>query len=410
MIRWISNSLGTAPIEDVPRESDVVIFDIRSHVDKAGNTPRDVRRDLDAVVALLEDGKRVVICCDHGISRSNAFASGVLSLVDGLSFTEAVRMVMAVTGEKAIRIEVLESVREALGNVKACERGEKRRVLVAGAGGDVGNYLVPMLSDEFDLYLPTRDELDFSAGSAEGSLYLYEHEIDAMVLLAQPRVFSINSAVGEGLIIVKNAVDACARSGVYLLYPSSSAVFSGCREKGSLVSESAAQLPEGPYGETKYFAEMLIDLYRSRHGLNSGVVRFGHLYGARAIKPAFLWSFVESVMAGRKIVTHRYLNGRALVDLLHLDDACSGLRLVLRDRATGIFHFGNGEGITTRALSTMLFETIGRTPKLDERKIDAFGSNAVLDSSYSRRRFRWRPSVDLPNGLRELILERKSNV
>ena len=84
MIRWITPTLGTGAFERVQRDGTFVVVDVRVLLDKRGNPPTLVRAKIDEAADLLRAGHRVVVCCDHGMSRSNAIAAGALALVDGL--------------------------------------------------------------------------------------------------------------------------------------------------------------------------------------------------------------------------------------------------------------------------------------------------------------------------------------
>lgn len=86
MIRWITPFLGTAPAGSTDIEPDTGIVDVRDLVDKSGNDPRSVRAKIEQGVALLDEGRRVVVCCDYGVSRSNSIAAGILSRHADLPF------------------------------------------------------------------------------------------------------------------------------------------------------------------------------------------------------------------------------------------------------------------------------------------------------------------------------------
>ena len=79
MIRWITDELGTAPFTDSEISDDLNVLDVRDLVDKHGNSPEATREKIDQGVSLLQQGGRLVVCCDYGISRSNAIAAGILS-------------------------------------------------------------------------------------------------------------------------------------------------------------------------------------------------------------------------------------------------------------------------------------------------------------------------------------------
>ena len=115
-IRWITPLLGTAPAMALrDAGSDLHIVDVRDLVDKAGNRADAVAEKIRAGQALLAAGKKTVVCCDYGISRSNAIAAGILACAEGISLESAVRRVQDATGEGEIKVEPLQVVRAALG-------------------------------------------------------------------------------------------------------------------------------------------------------------------------------------------------------------------------------------------------------------------------------------------------------
>ena len=117
-VRWITPLLGTAPALQVDENRNFAIIDVRDLVDKAGNSADAVLDKINAGCETLRAGKMTVVCCDYGISRSNAVAVGILSVFESISFESAVRRVLDSTGEKEIKVEPLQAVRRALGMVK----------------------------------------------------------------------------------------------------------------------------------------------------------------------------------------------------------------------------------------------------------------------------------------------------
>src|SRR5947209_511065 len=114
LIRWITERLGTAawsPDHDVP---NTTIIDVRDLVDKHGNSPADLYAKIAAGTDALGQGRSVVVCCDYGISRSNAVAAGIIALHERIDLDAAVRRIIAATGETSIKLAMLSTVRRAL--------------------------------------------------------------------------------------------------------------------------------------------------------------------------------------------------------------------------------------------------------------------------------------------------------
>ena len=109
-IRWITAQLGTAPALQFEVADDMNVIDVRDLVDKGGNPVEAVREKIAAGHESLRSGKRTVVCCDYGISRSNAVAAGILARHESLPFAAAARRVLEATGETEVKLGPLEVV------------------------------------------------------------------------------------------------------------------------------------------------------------------------------------------------------------------------------------------------------------------------------------------------------------
>jgi hypothetical protein len=193
MIRWITQCLGTGPANSTPQSADYEIIDVRHLVDKDGNDPKATGQKIDAGVALLRQGKRVVVCCDYGISRSNALAAGMLSVLNRVALEDATRSVMEATGEQEMKLEVLRAVRLALGAGDVVPARETR-VLITGGSGFLAGAVAPMLAARHFCISPMSSEIDLLAGSVALDLKVKAERINCIVHLANPRIYTSSRA------------------------------------------------------------------------------------------------------------------------------------------------------------------------------------------------------------------------
>lgn len=127
MIHWITKNLGTASFDEASRLSGICIIDVRDLVDKGGNTVDAIRTKIDSTIDYLKQDEKVVVCCDYGMSRSNAIAAGAIALKEGIEFPNAVRMVINSTGEEEINLNVLSAVRKAISNEKLPDNEKQKK-------------------------------------------------------------------------------------------------------------------------------------------------------------------------------------------------------------------------------------------------------------------------------------------
>jgi nucleoside-diphosphate-sugar epimerase len=404
VIRWITEHLGTAPAVEVQDQDGFYVVDVRDLVDKGGNSVAAVRAKIELGVSALRRGERTIVCCDYGVSRSNAVAAGVIARHQGLSFVKAVQLVQEKTGETEIKLEPLEVVRLALEEGAPGKDAREERLLVTGGGGFIGSQICSALraSSTF-LLAPGRAELDLMPGATRLSLLARQHDIGTIVHLATPRVYTSNVALGHTLTMLRNVLEVCAALDLRLIYLSGWEVFSGYR--GELVAdESTPALPKGPYGETKYLAEELIASFRRNHGLSCTVIRSSPVYGVTSDRPKFIHNFLAKARRGDPIVTHRYLNGDAALDLLHIDDLVTALKTVIRGpHQDGLLHLGTGTLTSTYDIADFICRATGSSSAVSRTEIESHTARISMYPGRARSMLGWQPTIDLWAGLHDLI-------
>lgn len=405
MIRWITNRLGTAAWQNVQGVSEFALLDVRDLVDKAGNFTETVRRKIDEGTTQLKQGAQLVVCCDYGMSRSNAIAAGILAVTTPMPFDAAVREVCRSTGETAISVDVLTAVRSALQveNDPRDDKPDRRCVLVTGASGSIGAALVRRMPAEWRLLKPDRGELDLSAGSIVLDGLIREHNVDTVVHLANPRIVTTNQSLGESLVLLKNVLDACRVNDTRLVFLSCWEVFAGNRSTGMLVDEQTPVCPAGTYSQAKYLAELLIQDFRAKFDKECSIVRASPVYGENCSKPRFIANYIEKALMGNVISTHRYRNGLPHLDLLHVDDLAEAIVAIIREGTSDLFHVGPEINESTTEIAEWIVEFTRSRSQIEHRDIDGYAPNVILDASLVRRRFGWRPRIDWRAGLQRIV-------
>jgi UDP-glucuronate decarboxylase len=381
--------------------ADLAIVDVRDLVDKAGNRTAAIRDKIAQGCTWLNQGRQTVVCCDYGISRSNAVAAGILAQFEQISLDTAICRVQVATGETEIKLEPLAAVRDALATERATTN-EQAPILITGGGGFLGTAASARLCSEFQVIAPTRDALDLERGSLPLDLLVGEYNARMIVHLANPRVFTSNSAMGSTLIMLRNVIDVCVTRDIPLLYLSGWEVYSGYR--GTLrADESLPPLPRGPYGETKYLCEVLIEHARATMGLRCGLLRSSPVYGNGGDKPKFICNFIEKARRGETIITHRYLNGDPGLDLLNVDDLVSAIVQAVRIEFTGTLNLGTGTVTSTRAIAEMLKELTGSSCRIEQTLIEADSACIAMDARRAAATLGWHPEITLAQGLSRLL-------
>jgi len=404
-IRWITKQLGTAPASAVDSATDLSVIDVRNLVDKAGNSVEATRQKIQEGLDSISQDKPTVICCDYGMSRSNAVAVGILASFEKISFDAALRKVLDATGETEIKLQPLSAVREALGESPTNENAKSQRaILVTGGNGFLGKAFQTASGGEYKLLAPSSGELDISSGCTQLSLLANEEDVGCIVHLANPRVFSSNVAIGQTLSMLRNVMDVCLSRGIDLIYPSGSEVYSGY-DGTLLANESTTLLPRGPFGEAKALAEILINHSRHNEGLKCKIIRSGTVYGPGSGKPKFIFNFIEKALRSEKIVTHCYQNGFPSLDLLYVSDWVLALKKILELEFSEDINIGSGELISTREIAELIIDQTGSNSLIESIEIDAKVASIAMNSQKAHDLLEWGAQVPFDVGLDKLIPE-----
>lgn len=404
-IRWITELLGTAPAAEVRGHAGIEFVDVRDLVDKAGNRPDAVKEKILSGVQHLRNGSKTVVCCDYGISRSNAVAAGIIAVHDRISFFDAVRLVQDRTGETEIKLEPLEAVRRAIEeNASPTPSKAKRTLLVTGARGFIGTALCKRLESQFEVIAPDREELDIEVGSTQLSILAAQRNVDCIIHLANPRIFTSNVALGKTMTMLRNVLEVCVARDISLIYPSGWEIYSGYA--GSLMADEALPaFPRGPYGETKQFAELMLAHWQQVEGLRCAIIRSSPVYGSGTQKPKFLFNFIDRARRSEPIVTHRYLNGDAALDLLHIDDFVDALVRACERDYVGVINVGTGITTSTRAIAEILKKEIGSNSCIEQTQIESHTACIAMSYQRASQVLGWYPKITLQEGLRRLLVD-----
>ena len=403
MIRWIiPGLLGTAPDSDYVADEGNIKVDARTLVDKHGNSPAALRDKIDEGVSALKAGRRVIIVCDFGVSRSNTIAAGILAKSRGMAIDAAVAEIVKATGESSIKLDMIEDLRAALNSLPVEQKAD--HILITGGTGFLGANLALRLSPSHKVFTPTRAQLDLAGPTSQLDQYCRANGISTIVHFAYPRIYTNNSALGESLTILRNVLDVCKVRGIRLIQPSGSVVFSGYRSPLMVADIATAARPKGVYGQTKFLEEMLVRNAVENEGVSATIVRISPVYGRESARPRLIWFARQYIREHKPVVTHVYRNARPRLQLLHSDDAIAGIIEIIRSGRAPIYHLGGQASYETSEIVSRIGRILGKEALVEETQIGEDVANIFLNSSGSNELLGWKPVVDLDTGLARTLL------
>ncbi|MFQ2222633.1 sugar nucleotide-binding protein [Aeromonas enteropelogenes] len=399
-IRWITENLGTAPWSAELAYKDVNVVDVRSLRDATGNSPLLIKEKVLEISNIINQGGRVVICCDYGISRSNAIAAAVLSQVAGTSLNDSLRRVVCATGETRIKIDLIDDIRSALGmrfntNIVA-------KVLILGADEFIGGYINSVVNP--DRYIASLCQQNLIDDPILLDSTVMEYSTERIIFCWHPPQLDTNLAAGHLISSLRNVLEVCRVRGIALTFLSGHQVFSGRTGYGvQSCLETDTLCPAGAVGDALFLAETLIKQYGQRNNLRFLIVRFSHVYGYGDKRPWLLNTIIRQALAHCTIQVHEFDNGFPKIGLTHVKNLAYIVKLATEENLTGILHVSPDKVITTYDLALLIKKQTNSASRIVAVKFPNNYSMIRLDSVTTLSSLESTSKVKLESGLLELV-------
>lgn len=295
------------------------------------------------------------------------------------------------------------------------------RVLVTGGAGFVGANLVPYLQAAGhevaaldDLSAGSRPEWWGRRGGPRCVLAAVEdgpavrralRGVEAVVHLAAKPGVADSVAHPEldfrtNVLGTFTVLDAARRAGTSrFVFASSGAVLAGAKPP---LREDMAPAPLSPYGASKLYGEG-IAAAAGVFGVTGVSLRFANVYGPRSThKSSVIATFLRRALAGRPVAV--YGTGRQTRDFIYVEDICAAIERAVAATRPGVYHLGTGVETTVNRLVGKVQKACGTKLVVERREArPGDAARSFVDLAAARRALRWRPRVDLQEGLARTV-------
>jgi UDP-glucose 4-epimerase len=226
--------------------------------------------------------------------------------------------------------------------------------------------------------------------------------------------FAANALVGESMTNPSkyfrnnvasgvNLVDAAVAAGVKKFVFSSTCATYGPPDEIP-ISESQAQRPINPYGESKLMFEKILLWYRELHQLEFVAFRYfnaagaSRQFGEHHRVETHLIPNVLAVALGQKTHVDIYgtdyptPDGTCIRDYIHIADIAASHIRALEAGKTGFFNLGNGEGFSVREVINTCEKITGKTiPSVEKPRRPGDPPRLIAAAGKARRELGWQP-------------------
>ena len=287
------------------------------------------------------------------------------------------------------------------------------RILVTGASGFLGRYLVPELAQRHEIVATTRAGISSNESGVQwisadlarpDDDWQFPSHVDTVLYIAQSRRYgefpeAAADIFGINVHSLWRLVDYARRVGAgQFVFTSSANVY---RPSALPLNEEAAIDPATFYATSKRIAEMILESYGTE--LPTTILRLFTLYGPGQ-EDSLVADLIDRVKKGRSVT----LSGECgpKFSPLYVTDACEAIKRVIEcpPESAGARHYNVGgiEEVSIRDFAEAIALACGIDPMFEHREFEA-DAGWVVDGRRLAAATGWAPETTLEDGLTRTV-------
>ena len=279
-------------------------------------------------------------------------------------------------------------------------------ILVTGAGGLVGSYLLPLIEKEHTIYTISNTvnssnnlKIDFSNDCDTEKL---PKIIEAIVHLAQSEDFRDFPSKAKEVFYVNTLstlklIDFAYRNNIKkFIFASSGGLYGNSNEPFNENSEIVYSEKLGYYVASKLCSEVILDNYNSL--LTVVQLRFFFVYGKGQKKGMLISRLIDNILNKKPIILQD--NNGIKINPIYAKDAAEAIKQSLQINQSSKYNIGGEEVLTIREISEIIGNVLGIKP---EYSIQNTSPDHIYSNITKMKNELIHPQYNFKNGIKEIL-------
>lgn len=291
----------------------------------------------------------------------------------------------------------------------------KKKILITGATGFVGSYLLPILEGEalsvVALTLkPTKSWGKFPTVHADLKNFTQLRRImkrlqpDTVVHLAA-KIPTKNTTydnnitlhLQQNVVNSMNLIKACRKTIRHFIYISTIDVYGAFANMG--IDESLSKNPTTVYGMSKLTAEKSLKLFCDANGITLTILRLSQVYGYGEPPMKVIPLYIKQVLEDSPLTLIG--NGEDRRDFLYVKDAAMAILLAIKKQKAGAFNVGAGHSFEVRDVVRIIQKISGKKLRVRRTRRTTEETFQQLRIQNTQKVLGYNPRYTLRTGLQE---------